>query len=93
MACGLVRWRRVGEGEGAGEVVGEWGGVVEEADGRGEPGRRDGGAGSQRPRGEGVGGARPEVEDCLTGGPHLSAGGRERRRGASGAGRVGRKRV
>jgi hypothetical protein len=52
MACGLVRWRRVGEGEGTGEVVGEWGGVVEEADGRGEPGRRDGGAGSQRPRGE-----------------------------------------
>jgi hypothetical protein len=36
-------------------------GVVEETDGRGEPGRRDGGAGGRRPRGEE--GGRPEEED------------------------------
>jgi hypothetical protein len=46
-------------------------GVVEEADGRGEPGRRDGGAGGRRGRGEEGGGRRLGVTP--TGGPHLSA--------------------
>jgi hypothetical protein len=66
-------------------------GVVEEADGRGEPGRRDGGKGGRHGRKKGGGG---RLGTHLTGGPHLSVapweGGRE------GGGRwwagVGRKR-
>jgi hypothetical protein len=59
-----VRWRRVGEGEGAGEVVGEWGGalMVEwwRRTGAGQPGTAPGCGGR---RGEERGGARPEVGD------------------------------
>jgi hypothetical protein len=55
---------------------------VEEAEGRGAVG--NGGMAAREAggrAGEGGGGARLEVEDGLTSGPHLSAGGRERRRG------------
>jgi hypothetical protein len=65
-------------------------GAVEEADGRGEPGRRrrvreaGGGAGEE---------GRPEDEDALTCGPHTSAGQREREGRRREMGRVGRKQM
>jgi hypothetical protein len=58
-------------------------GVVEEADGRGEPGRRDGGAGGRRGREKGGGG---RLGTHLTGGPHLSVAAWERGREAGAGG-------
>jgi hypothetical protein len=66
---------------------------VEEADGRGEPGRRDGGAGSGAAARGRRGGAW-RLKELLTCGSHMS--GREREgergeeRGGGGVGRVGR---
>jgi hypothetical protein len=53
------------------------GGEVERR-GRGEAGRRDGGAGSRRPRGVASHGGGPRLGTAPTGGPHLSAAVRKR---------------
>jgi hypothetical protein len=58
-------------------------GVVEEADGRGEPGRRDGGAGDRHGREKGGGG---RLGTHLTDGPHLSVAAWERGREAGAGG-------
>jgi hypothetical protein len=70
-----------GRGRGGGEVRRRIEDGVEEVDGRGEPGRWDGGAGSgaaARGRRGGGGGRRKEM--APTGGPHLSVAVRERGR-------------
>jgi hypothetical protein len=73
--------------EGAGEVVGEWGGSIMAQWRRRTGARRPrtaGGAGGGAAGGCAGKGRRPEVEEALTCGPHTSAGERGRGRGRGG---------
>jgi hypothetical protein len=90
MPVGLGARLREGKGR-AGAAGSAWRlhGTVEEAEGRGEPGRRDGGTGDRRPRDQGRRGWRLGTAGgrrSVTCGPHTSASEREgeRRRGAGG---------